>query len=289
MYFLALSIICSTLNHLIFKAFERWRISLLSAVVANFCVCVLVGYISLDKTVLHTSSLWDHSWLVYALIQGCLFMSSFPLMGLTTQRSGIGVAALSSRLAVVIPILAAFVLYGDSLSFFKLVGILGAVLALYLGSVENKGLKSPGQNANPLLPLSLFTLFGITLTFVKYVQAFHLGPMSYHSYITFAFASASSIGLMIMAYGLIKGTTTVGPREIGAGALLGLNNYCSVYFLIRALGQDGWESSVIFPTQSVSVVLLSFLGGFVLFRESVSYRKRIAVAIGLAAILCINH
>ncbi len=71
--------------------------------------------------------------------------------------------------------------------------------------------------------------------------------------------------------------------------MLGINNYGSVYFLIRTLGQEGWQSSVIFPTISVSVVILSFLGGFILFQEGASRRKRMATAIGLVAILCIKR
>ncbi len=105
----------------------------------------------------------------------------------------------------------------------------------------------------------------------------------------FAFASAFLIGLSALTYGRIRGTIAIGRREIGAGMILGINNYGSIYFLIRSLGQEGWESSVIFPTISVAVVILSFLGGFILFGEGASRRKRIAMAIGVAAILCINR
>lgn len=288
MYFLALSIVCSTLNHLIFKAFQRWNIAILSAIVTNYLICIFIGYVSLDKAIFNVS-LWHQKWFFYSWVQGCLFIGSFFFMGLATQRSGIGVAALSSRLAVVIPILAAFILYGDSLNFFKLTGILGAIIALYLGSTESESLKKLKKDATPILPLALFILFGFHLTFAKYVQEFHLNRISYHGYVMFAFASAFLIGLSTLAYCLVRGTIAIGRREIGAGIILGINNYGSIYFLIRALGQDGWESSVIFPTISVAVVILSFLGGSVLFGEGVSRRKRIAMTVGVVAILCINR
>lgn len=288
MYFLTLSITCSTLNHLIFKAFQRWNIAILSAIVTNYLICIFIGYISLDKAIFNVS-LWHQKWFFYSWVQGCLLIGSFFLMGLATQRSGIGVAALSSRLAVVIPILAAFILYGDSLNFFKLTGILGAIIALYLSSIESISITTLGKDSTPILPLTLFILFGFHLTFAKYVQEFYLNRISYHGYVMFAFASAFLIGLSALTYGRIRGTIAIGRREIGAGIMLGINNYGSIYFLIRTLGQEGWESSVIFPTISVSVVILSFLGGSILFGEGASRRKRIAMAIGVAAILCINR
>ncbi len=288
MYFLALSITCSTLNHLIFKAFQRWNIAILSAIVTNYLICIFIGYISLDKAIFDVS-LWHQKWFFYSWVQGCLLIGSFFLMGLATQRSGIGVAALSSRLAVVIPILAAFILYGDSLNFFKLTGIVGAIIALYLSSIESESLKKLRKDSAPILPLTLFILFGFHLTFAKYVQEFHLNRISYHGYVMFAFASAFLIGLLALAYCLIKRTIAIGRREVGAGIMLGINNYGSIYFLIRTLGQKGWESSVIFPTIGVSVVILSFLGGSILFQEGASCRKWIAMAIGVVAILCINH
>ncbi len=46
MLFLVFAIVFSTFNHLMFRAFARWRIDLLSAIVINYVVCVVIGYSS---------------------------------------------------------------------------------------------------------------------------------------------------------------------------------------------------------------------------------------------------
>ncbi len=73
-----------------------------------------------------------------------------------------------------------------------------------------------------------------------------------------------------------------------AGIILGINNYGALYFLIRTIGQKGWESSVVFPTLSVAVVMLSFAGGYAIFKESVTQRKMIALGMGIVGIVLIN-
>ena len=288
MYYLTLSILCSTLNHLLFKAFQRWNIVLLSAIVSNYLICIFVGYLSIDKAILASPG-WYAPWFYFAVLQGCLFIGAFFLMGLATQRSGIGVAALATRLAVVLPTMAAFLLYRDSMHLIKGLGIVGAVIALYLSSMERAPDSNGRENAALLLPLLLFLFFGSHLTLAKYVQHFYLQDITYHAYVMFAFASAFVVGVLILAHWVALKKVHLRAIDLGAGVILGVNNYGSIYFMIRTLGQPGWESSVIFPIISVSVVILSFSGGYLLFKERVSRRKLAAIAIGLVAIFCISR
>jgi len=58
-------------------------------------------------------------------------------MGLTTRNQGVSVASLASRLSVVIPIVAAFFLYSDSIGLAKITGIILSIFALYLSSKKN--------------------------------------------------------------------------------------------------------------------------------------------------------
>jgi 1-deoxy-D-xylulose-5-phosphate synthase len=53
------------------------------------------------------------------------------------------------------------------------------------------------------------------------------------------------------------------------GILLGIVNYCSIYFLLKALRVDGFESSTI---NNVVIVAVSTLVGLVLFKEKISNR-----------------
>ncbi len=286
MPFFFLSVFCSALNHLIFKTFQRVHVAVLPAVTVNYLVCVVIGRTAWSGA---GPSGGFAPWQGYAAGQGLLLIGSFLLMAVTTQKSGVAAAALASRLSIVIPVLLAFFLYGDAAGPLKLTGVAGALAALFLSSMETRGAPRPAGKGARLLPLCLALMFGANLTLAKYAQAHVLDDDLYHGYLALAFAAAFLIGLVALTGMRLSG---VGSRptlkDAGAGVILGVNNYGSVYFLIKTLAQPGWESSVVFPAISVSVVALSFLGGVALFKERLSRPRILALAVGVGAIVCMN-
>jgi len=286
MMLLSLSILCSTINHLMFKAFQRLDVAVLPAIVVNYLVCIGVGYLSMEGTADGGQS-FGGALLLFAVLQGALLIGSFFLMSATTRKNGVGVAALAARLAVILPTVTAFFLYGDSAHGLKLAGIGIAVVALYLGSFEKDASQALDRGLQPL-PIALFLSFGMNLVLAKYVQVHHLDRMTYHGYLMYAFGFAFLSGLVLWVCKRARGRPPARRKDILAGVLLGVNNYGSLYFMIRTIAQPGWESSVVFPTISASVVMLSFLGAFAIFGERASRRKLTALVVGVAAIVLIN-
>jgi hypothetical protein len=92
-----------------------------------------------------------------------------------------------------------------------------------------------------------------------HLSEYFLSPDAFHRYLTFCFLWAFAWGTIALLlrhqYRHVSLCSTV------AGVVLGFNNYGAIFFLIVALAQPNWESSVVFPVVSVSVVLLSFFGG----------------------------
>lgn len=269
-----------------FKAFQRLDVAVLPAIVVNYLACIIIRYLSMERTSPGGQCLGPNL-LVLSMLQGALLIGSFFLMSATTRKNGVGVAALAARLAVILPTITAFFLYGDSAHALKLAGIGIAVAALYLSSVEKDASEAVGAGLQPL-PILLFFSFGMNLILAKYVQVHHLDRMTYHGYLMVAFGFAFLSGLGVLIYKLARRETPCRRKDWVAGILLGINNYGSLYFMIRTIAQPGWESSVVFPTISASVVMLSFLGAFVIFGERASRRKLTALAIGVAAIILIN-
>jgi len=285
MTYLLIAIVCSTGNHLWFKAFARYRVDLLSAIVANYLACVLIGYGSSAASTFR-SSIFSQDWYLLSVVQGAMLVICFLLIGRTTQKHGAAPASLATRLAVVIPTVAAFGLYGDVVSVPKIAGVLAAIPALYLSCADPSELRSipkPG-----LLPVALFVAFGLHSALLKLVQEHFLGTASYHAYVMSAFLSALVISSAILGRRLLKKLQRCKGRDFLLGLLLGCTNYGAVYFLIRVLGLPGWESSQIFPTISIAVVSLSALGAWAGFGERVSRRMLMALAIGAAAIVLVN-
>lgn len=209
MQFLIFAVAFSTLNHMLFKAFARWCIDLLGAIVVNYVVCVVIGYGSALDSVFW-QSMFVMDWYPFSVIQGAMLVVCFYLIGVTTKKQGVAVASLATRLSVAIPTVLAFLLYGDTVTTLKVTGILAALISLYLIGVENTETADRLQTLK-ILPITLFVLFGVHSSLMKYVQAQYLDDTSYHAYIMSAFFAAllisgASLGWRI--YGKINAIAT---------------------------------------------------------------------------------
>ncbi|MDJ0782768.1 MAG: hypothetical protein QNJ22_12410 [Desulfosarcinaceae bacterium] len=285
MTLMLLAILCSTANQLLFKLYARLEIAALPAIVINYLVAFGLGCGLVAGGPPAVGGRLVTLWCL-AAFQGGILVGCFLLMSAVTRLHGVAVAAVSARIAVVIPVVVAFLLYDDTLHVAKAVGILMALGTLFLLRPEagTEGYATKGH----ALPLALFLGFGFNLAYTKWVQTRFLTPHGFHSYLALCF-------LWAFVWGLTALRIRRGPRplfenwRVGlAGAILGLNNYGAIYFLIAALAQPTWESSVIFPIVSVSVVMLSFFSGVLLFGERATVRNIGAVALGAASLIMIH-
>ncbi len=286
---LILAIVFSTLTHLMFKTIARFHCRLLTAIVANYLVCVAIGCIAWFPSH-NLIDIIQSPWYPISIVQGAMLMICFFLIGRTTQKHGVASASLASRLAVVIPTTAAFFLYDDQITLLKSAGIIAAIVSLYLSSQSSiHPNPHPGRN-NPVvkLPGLLFLAFGLHATLIKAVQHHFLDPDSYHIYVTSSFSAAFLISLSIWVRNLAGKKLLFKWKDFALGLLLGCTNYAGVYYLFRALGIPGWQSSQIFPTISIAVVGLSALGAYAIFKEYLDRTMLKALAIGAISIGLIN-
>lgn len=286
MYYLILAIVFATCNQLTFKAIAHFKIDLLSAIVANYVVCIGMAYFSSVEPVFQNTFLIQ-KWFPYSIIQGIIFISCLFFMGKTTEKQGVAIATLSARLSVVIPIIAAFLLFGDIITLQKAIGILAALLALYLSSYFQYS-KSHSFLSFGVLPFVLFIAFGAHSTLLKFVQDRYLDSSSYNIYIMSSFLSALVLSGSGLVFRIYRGRHIIRSKDLFWGFMLGFINYGAVYFLLRTLSIPGRESSQLFPTISIAVLGLSSFGAWSIFKEQMGLKIVGAITIGAISIVLIN-
>ncbi|HET8564551.1 MAG TPA: hypothetical protein VFM35_11820 [Candidatus Binatia bacterium] len=285
---LLLAILGSASLPVLFRAFDDWRVNILWAIPANYVTCIVVGSIFTGNQ-LDFLSLVSQPWIPFAILQGIILAGNFFLLAYTAQRAGVSVAALASRLSVAIPSILAFVLYDDSLNFLKMVGLLLALLSLYLCTVSDSKNSTAQRVSHTVLPVLVFVTFGCYFSILKYVQTYYLDATSYHVYVmsSFIFAFLTSL-IIVLTRGLLV-SAEFRLAHLVAGVLLGLINYVAIYSLVRVLGLEGWESSQLFPIYSVGVVAVSSLLAVFFFRERLSRVKTTGLLIGIIAVALLNR
>ena len=287
MMFLALSIIASTLIFVIFRLFASYNINTLQAIVVNYfvaCSCGVIGY----QNSIELSAIPQYNWFYYTLALGALFIIVFNLMAITTQYSGLSVVSVATKMALVIPIAFGLWYYKEPLGPFKAAGIVLALIAVYLVAVK----KDSGiilQKRNLVFPMLVFLGSGLIDTSLNFLQNDFITDKSLIPlFSSTIFMTAGVIGIMVLVAQKIKGVLVLEFKNIIAGIVLGIPNYFSIYFLVKALRSDLFDSSGIFTINNVGIVIISTLLGIVFFKEQLSIKNWIGITLAVISIALVS-
>ena len=283
MIWLVLSITTSSFLYVIFKYFEVFKINTLHAIIINYIVACITGFVSYGRMP-NVEQITTANWLYYAIFLGALFIFIFNIMALTSQKNGLSVAAVAGKMSLVIPVIAGIWLYNESMCWMKIVGILLALVSVYLTSVKTK---EDIQLDKRLLifPIVLFLGSGIIDTTLKYAEKMHVPDGEEPLFSAMCFAMAFLIGIVVLIYEATQ-KRLLTLRSIVGGIALGIPNYFSIYFIIKTL-KNGMESSVVYPINHVGTVLFTSLLGIILFKERLIPKNYIGIAVAIMAIVMI--
>jgi uncharacterized membrane protein len=93
--------------------------------------------------------------------------------------------------------------------------------------------------------------------------------------------------LIILLIKSIEKRESFGKKNIIAGIILGVPNYFSIIFLIKALKTDGFESSTLFTINNVGIVVVSTWVGILVFKEQFSLKNKIGVGLAIVGIVIV--
>ena len=178
-------------------------------------------------------------WFPGALVLGALFIAIFFVMAMTAQKNGVSVTSIAGKMSVVVPILFGIFLYNESVTFFKILGIVIALIAVYLSSVKEE---KQEKNGTLLFPVLLFIGSGTIDTLLKYVQVNYVADADVSVFSGSLFGIAAIFGFVILTIRTIKKREAFGLKNVLAGIILGVPNYYSIVFLMKALQNKNIEN-----------------------------------------------
>lgn len=284
MIYLVLSIIASTLILLIFRIFPKYHVDTFQAIVFNYLIAFGVGFL-LYGNEWNTDNLTFDTWPIYALLVGLLFISLFLLMGKSTQLNGLGVTSVTVKMSLAIPVILAIYLYQEALTLQKVLGILTAVLGVFLITYRKNKEIQIESNSNMIFLVILFVGSGILDALLNFVEKKVLGDFSPALFSAVSFGIAGLIGILILVFSVLTGKNKFKFRNVLAGIILGVPNYFSIYFLLMAVRNQEMDDSNTYALNNVGIVICSFLLGLLLFKEKLTLTRLLGVVCAVAAII----
>ena len=287
MIYLLLSILSSSIIFVVFKLFKRFEINTLQAIVVNYFIACMVGFFGYLKTE-DISGIPEKPWFIGTLILGALFIIVFNLAAITTQRSGLSVVSVATKMSVAIPVMFGIYYYQESAGILKILGILLALIAVYLTSIKAKsGIAIKKKNL--IFPILVFLGSGIIDTTIKFLESGYVNRTDVALFSSTIFSVAGTIGVLILCIQAVQGRLKITGKNILGGIALGIPNYFSIYFLVLALRNNGFDSSTIFTINNVAIVLVSTVLGIVLFREKLIPKNWIGIILAVISILLVAN
>ena len=285
MFYLLISICISSFLFVIFKLFDVLKVNTFQAIVVNYFVAAVLGFYLSNNSV-SFQEIPNQPWFIGAFLLGIMFILVFNVMALTSQKNGLSVASVSSKMSVVIAIVFGVWYYEESLGFIKLSGILLALIAVYLTSVKEKK-ETTVKQVSLLFPILLFFGSGAIDTSLKFIETSFVEEGGVPLFSATIFGCAFILGMSILLYQMVKGTFRFEFKNILGGILLGVPNYFSIVYLLKALSTDGMESSTAFTLNNVGIVILSTLFGLFIFKEKLIWKNWLGIVIAIVSILLV--
>jgi len=284
-----LAVFAGVLLLIVFKIFPKYGVTTLVAIIFNYITAAITGIIFLERS-FSFQEVIGSSWFMISVPLGGLFIGIFYLISLTAQRISISTASIANKMSVAMPVLFSIIFLKQDVSVYKAIGIVLALVAVYLSS--KKGESDTQIKKIAWLPILVFIGSGLIDTAINACNAFFI--RSNHEAALFSittFLSAFCFGLIIISYKLfskkINGQLFFQPKNIIGGIALGIPNYFSIYFIFKALESTGFTSAQLFPLLNLSNVILSAFFAFMLFKEKLSAINIAGIFLAVLSIILI--
>jgi len=284
---LLLSIISSALLAISFKVLDILKINSFQAIVTNYFVAATIGYLT-SPIIININSIAYQSWFGLAFMLGFVFIFILSIIAVTTQKMGITVAGVANKMSIVIPVSVAIIFYKDSVTIFKIIGLLTAIIAVILTSKKkNTSVEKKINKADYIFPLLIFIGSGFIDSSINYAQRMYLTQETFSIFLSVIFCSAGSVGIILLVYRYLIKKESLQIKAITAGIIIGLINYFSMYFVIDCLNTKLFEPSVFFPINNMGILAVSALSAYLIFKEKLSFINWAGIILSVLAITLI--
>ncbi|RZK48204.1 MAG: EamA/RhaT family transporter [Pedobacter sp.] len=284
MIYLVLSIICSLTVGVLLKLAKRYHIDLLQSITWNYLSAIILSLIFFKPSVTDLSL--NNVKPLYIFL-GFFLPSLFIIMGLAVQKSGLVRSDIAQRLSLFISFGAAFIIFNESLTSLKVLGMTLGIMAILFTLYKPQGPKI--DNKNWIYPLLVFIGYGIVDISFKWISSSGLEtgiPYTTALLIIFLLAFLTSFIYMIIRIQQKKASFQL--IHLLCGLILGVFNFGNILFYMKAHRSMANDPSIVFAGMNMGVIIGACLIGIFLFNEKLSKWNYIGLVLALASIICMT-
>ncbi len=279
MFFLLLAICSSALLAIILKLSGSKSDNTYGVCLFNYMTASLIAFLFIsDKNLLTTGG----TVLGMGAVSGILYLGSLALYQININKNGTVLAAVFSKLGVIIPTAMGFIFFSETPSLVQILGILVAIAAIIVINFQKGGSEAKSGAKVQAAGLLLLLLVGGLCDSTSKVFEFIGDRKDDDRFMFFIFLFAGIFTLVP----LIRSKKRIDLTTAICGIIIGIPNYFVTRFLLKALTE--MPSFIVYPTYSVGTVILISLMSRIFFKEKLNKQQLIGVGLILVALVMLN-
>ena len=284
MHNLIIAVLCSVAVSVLLKVARKRNIVIQQAIAFNYIVALSLSWFLLKpdfKGLEFTDFIAQSENTPIFLALGILLPSVFIIMSKAVEFTGIVRSDAAQRLSLFLPILAAFLIFHETLSQSKVVGIVLAFVGLFC--LLSKPNEQSAVDFRGVLGL-VGVWFGYGIIDILFKQVAKSGG----AFPTTLFIAFSLAACIMFIYLLFKRTQWNVASFVG-GIILGVLNFFNILFYIKAHQSFGSNPTLVFAGMNIGVICLGTITGALIFKEKISKVNWLGIIFSLCAIFCLYY
>ena len=274
---LLLAIASSSLVSIVMRTSEKYTKGNHGMLAVNYVICVIMAAFYTGFWNLFPKAEGIGFTLGLGTCTGILYLVGLLLVQLNIQKNGVVLSSIFQKLGLIVQVLISIIFFNEQPQLIQVLGIIICLVAVVMINFEK------GQRAVQF-KLGLFLIL-LSSGFCDVMSKIHeeMGNPAladHFLFYTFGVAMILCIALIIVKKELF------GWKDILFGILLGIPNYFSASFLLKALNDIA--AVIVFPTFSVATVVVISMTGLLVFKEKLSKKQWIGMGLILVALVFLN-
>lgn len=284
MFYIFLSICCSVTVSVLLKLAKRYQIDVYKAITWNYSAAILLTWFFFKPQLTH---LQDVPIVTY-LSLGILFPLLFIVIATSVRLAGIVRTDVAQRLSLFIPVLAAFMIFGEQPNLIKIIGMAIGFTGIICLIPWRQKMAVRRRSSNSWFYL-IVILVGMGVIDVLLKEIAKITSVSFGTSLFIVFVLAFIVSIIGLIYLISTKKTRFSWPHILIGWVLGAANFGNILFYVKALKALENSPSTVFSSMDIGVIVFGSLVGLFIFREKLSRLNVAGILLAIIAVVIIYY
>ena len=286
MFNLILAIISSALVSITMRVSEGRVKNNIGMLSVNYVICMILSIVYTGTNHFFQIGEGLETAIVLGTVNGFFYIFGLVLFQNSVKQNGVVLSSIFMKLGIMMPLIISIVLFHEIPTMVQSVGFVMAIIAIVIINLKEKNTDIAFEKSEKFKIQKLGLVFvlvgcGMADGMSKIYQ--ELGTDIYEEvFLVFTFVIALFLSIVLVVIKKQKIT----KNELVYGALLGVPNYFSARFLLKALGEI--PAVVAYPTFSIGTIAVITLTGIVGFKEKITKLQLFAIGLIAIAVVLLN-